>query len=146
MAMADVALHSAGRPIALAEIAARQDISLSYLEQLFAKLRKSGLVKGVRGPRGGFLLDKPSDEIRILDIVKAIEEPERRRRRKNGFPVDMTAARGWDLTADLWHELDERVQEFLGSISLDDVVNQRVVGGSPVFADGASSFDRSSQS
>lgn len=133
MAMADLAVHSSGRPVALAEVASRQDISFSYLEQLFAKLRKQGLIKSSRGPRGGYLLDKAPTEICILDIIKAIEEPNRRRKRKNGFPVDMASARGWDLTAQLWQELDERVQEFLRSITLDDVVNRRVVGTRPVF-------------
>lgn len=133
MAMADLAVHSSGRPVALADIAKRQDISLSYLEQILAKLRKSGLVKSTRGPRGGYLLELPPAEIRILDIVKSLEEPNRRRKRRNGFPVDMTSARGWDLTAGLWRELDERVEEFLGSVSLDDVVNRRVAGDSPVF-------------
>ena len=136
MAMADLALHSSGRPVALAEIAARQDISLSYLEQLLAKLRKQGMVKSTRGPRGGYLLDKPPEEIRILDIIKAIEEPSRRRRRKNGFPVDMTTARGWNLTATLWHELDERVEEFLSSVTLDDIVNRRIGGNRQLFDGG----------
>ena len=140
MAMADLALHSSGRPVALAEIAARQDISLSYLEQLLAKLRKNGMVKSTRGPRGGYTLDKPPEEIRILDIIKAIEEPSRRRRRKNGFPVDMTTARGWNLTATLWQELDERVEEFLRSVTLDDIVNRRVTGNRQVFEDSVDPF------
>ena len=140
MAMADLALHSSGRPVALAEIAQRQDISLSYLEQLLTNLRKKGMIKSTRGPRWGYVLDQSPADISVLDIVKAIEEPVRRRRRKNGFPVDMTTARGWDLTASLWRELDERVEEFLGSVSFDDIVNRRVVGGGQVFEPGQDPF------
>ena len=140
MAMADLAIHSSGRPVALAEIAARQDISLSYLEQLLAKLRKQGMIRSMRGPRGGYMLDKSPDEIRILDIIKAIEEPSRRRRRKNGFPVDMTTARGWNLTATLWQELDQRVEEFLASVSLGDIVNRRIVGSRHLLEGGVVPF------
>lgn len=140
MAMADLALHSSGRPVALADIAARQDISLSYLEQLLAKLRKQGMIKSTRGPRGGYMLNKAPEDIPILDIIKAIEEPNRRRRRKNGFPVDMTTARGWNLTAALWHELDERVEGFLGAVTLDDVVNRRIGGDRRIFGNGADPF------
>src|SRR5579872_3511012 len=83
MAMADLAGHSAlgpepleqPKPVALADIAERQDISLSYLEQLFAKLRRGGLVTSVRGPGGGYRLARPSDELRIADIIVAVDEP-----------------------------------------------------------------------
>ena len=75
MAMVDLASSSKGGPIALADIAERQEISLSYLEQLFARLRKGGLVKSVRGPGGGYLLAHPADEMRISDIILAVDEP-----------------------------------------------------------------------
>src|SRR5690348_850787 len=76
MAMADLAKHSANsRPVSLAEISGRQEISLSYLEQLFAKLRRGGLVSSVRGPGGGYRLSRPSDEVRISDIILAVDEP-----------------------------------------------------------------------
>ncbi len=67
--------QSGSRPVALADIAARQDISLSYLEQLFAKLRRGGLVTSVRGPGGGYRLSRPSGELRIADIIMAVDEP-----------------------------------------------------------------------
>ncbi|HEY8948527.1 MAG TPA: Rrf2 family transcriptional regulator, partial [Rhizomicrobium sp.] len=74
MAMADLAAHEAGeRPVSLAEIAKRQEISLSYLEQLFAKLRRGALVKSVRGPGGGYRLSRPSAEVRIADIIMAVD-------------------------------------------------------------------------
>ena len=76
MAMADLAGHSKeGRAVPLAEISGRQEISLSYLEQLFAKLRRGGLVKSVRGPGGGYRLAQPANETRVADIILAVDEP-----------------------------------------------------------------------
>src|SRR6266702_3335405 len=91
MAMADLAGNASNaqlagdpRPVALADIAARQDISLSYLEQLFAKLRRGGLVTSVRGPGGGYRLSRPSSELRIADIIVAVDEPIAATRCKTG--------------------------------------------------------------
>lgn len=75
MAIVDLAQHSSGGPVALAEIAERQDISLSYLGQLSAMLRKGGLVKSIRGPGGGYLLGHARSEIRIADVILAVDEP-----------------------------------------------------------------------
>ena len=75
MALVDLAANDAGRPIALAEIADRQEISLSYLEQLFAKLRRGGIVTSVRGPGGGYQLAHAADKTRISDIILAVDEP-----------------------------------------------------------------------
>src|SRR3546814_20411606 len=75
MALCDLASHVEGRPVALADIAERQEISLSYLEQLFAKLRRGGLVRSVRGPGGGYLLAHAPGETRISDIILAVDEP-----------------------------------------------------------------------
>src|SRR5438552_1630390 len=87
MAMVDLAKHNEGDPIALAEIAERQEISLSYLEQLFAKLRVAGLVRSVRGPGGGYLLGHAAQETRIADIILAVDEPIRATRCSPGAPV-----------------------------------------------------------
>src|SRR3954464_9664606 len=87
MAMVDLASTSKGSPVALADIAERQEISLSYLEQLFAKLRKGGLVKSVRGPGGGYLLAHPADIMRIPDIILGVEEPIRATRCASGSPA-----------------------------------------------------------
>src|SRR5262249_40752776 len=87
MAMVDLAQHSDGNPVSLAEIAERQEISLSYLEQLFAMLRKGGLVKSVRGPGGGYLLAHNRNETRIADIILAVDEPIRATRCTPGAPV-----------------------------------------------------------
>jgi Rrf2 family iron-sulfur cluster assembly transcriptional regulator len=75
MAMVDLARHGADGPVALADIALRQEISLPYLEQLFAKLRRSGLIRSVRGPGGGYLLARPCSSMRISDIIVAVDEP-----------------------------------------------------------------------
>ncbi len=87
MAMADLAAHEQGaRPVSLADVAQRQEISLSYLEQLFAKLRRGGLVRSVRGPGGGYRLSRASNEIRVADIIVAVDEPMTATRCKAGSP------------------------------------------------------------
>ena len=108
-AMMDLAIHDNAGPVTLADISQCQGISLSYLEQLFSKLRKAKLVEGVRGPGGGYRLSRPSDEINIAEIINAVDEK-----------VDVTKcnqeANCQDgmrcLTHDLWMELSERLQSF----------------------------------
>jgi Rrf2 family iron-sulfur cluster assembly transcriptional regulator len=128
MAMVDLAGSQGGKPVALAEIAARQEISLSYLEQLFAKLRKGGLVKSVRGPGGGYLLSRDADETRVSDIILAVDEPIKATRCASGSPRGCTGDQGRCLTHDLWEELSRQIHVFLSSVSLADVVNKRVLG------------------
>src|SRR6516164_4686728 len=118
MAMVDLAQHSTGAPISLAGIAERQEISLSYLEQLFAMLRKGGLVKSVRGPGGGYLLAHDRGETRIADIILAVDEPIRATR---CAPC---------ATHDLWEELGNQIHLYLSSVSLADVCERRVLGTS----------------
>jgi Rrf2 family iron-sulfur cluster assembly transcriptional regulator len=128
MAMVDLAKHSQGSPIALAEIAERQEISLSYLEQLFAKLRVAGLVKSVRGPGGGYLLGHAAEETRISDIILAVDEPIRATRCSPGAPIGCRGSKSRCLTHDLWEELGNQIHLYLSSVSLADVVEQRVLG------------------
>jgi Rrf2 family iron-sulfur cluster assembly transcriptional regulator len=128
MAMVDLAKHSAGRPVCLGEIAERQEISLSYLEQLFAKLRKTGLVKSVRGPGGGYLLAFPAGETRIADIILAVDEPIRATRCSPGSPAGCKLDKSRCLTHDLWEELGNQIHLFLSSVSLADVCERRVLG------------------
>ena len=129
MAMADLAGHEgASRPVSLAEIAARQGISLSYLEQLFAKLRKGGLVRSVRGPGGGYRLGLPAAELRVADIIVAVDEPMTATRCKSGSPVGCTGTTSRCLTHDLWEELGRQIHVFLSSVTLADVVERRVLG------------------
>lgn len=130
MALADLACQSKGQPIALADIAQRQDISLSYLEQLFGKLRKCAQVKSVRGPGGGYLLARPASEIRISDIIMAVDEPIRATRCKSGSPEGCRPDRSRCMTHDLWEELGNQIYLFLSTISLEDVIKNRVLGRS----------------
>src|SRR5215472_198113 len=128
MALVDLASQSDGRPVALADIAARQEISLSYLEQLFAKLRRGGLVRSVRGPGGGYLLARSAEETRISDAILAVDEPIRATRCKTGSSVGCRSNKSRCLTHDLWEELGNQIHIFLSSVSLADVCAKRVLG------------------
>ena len=130
MAMADLAIHSAGKPVSLAEIALRQEISLSYLEQLFGKLRRCGLVQSVRGPGGGYRLGREPDEVRVSDIVVAVDEPLTATRCMPGAATGCQSRKNRCLTHDLWTELGNQIQLYLSSVSLDDVIHRRVLGPS----------------
>lgn len=120
-AMMDLAIHDNAGPVTLADISQCQGISLSYLEQLFAKLRKHKLVEGVRGPGGGYRLSRPADQISVAEIISAVDEK-----------VDVTkCANQGDcqngercLTHDLWTELSDRLYTFLSGITLAQFVNR----------------------
>jgi len=130
MAMVDLAQHSAAGPVCLSEIAERQEISLSYLEQLFAKLRRGGLVKSVRGPGGGYLLAHERDATRIADIILAVDEPIHAIRCKPGATLGCRGDRSRCLTHDLWEELSNQIHLYLSSVTLGDVCDKRVLGTS----------------
>lgn len=130
MALVDLAATGQTRPIALADIAERQEISLSYLEQLFAKLRRGGLVRSVRGPGGGYLLARKSGETRISDIILAVDEPIRATRCAPGSPAGCTANKSRCATHDLWEELGNQIHLYLNSVTLEDVVANRILGSS----------------
>jgi Rrf2 family iron-sulfur cluster assembly transcriptional regulator len=130
MAMVDLARHGNGHPVSLAEIAERQEISLSYLEQLFAKLRRCGLVRSVRGPGGGYLLAHDQDDMRICDIIVAVDEPIQAVRCTPGEAVGCRGDRSRCLTHDLWEELSNQIRLYLSSVSLGDVCEKRVLGTS----------------
>ena len=123
-AMLDVAIHAVAGPVPLADISERQGISLSYLEQLFSRLRKHGLVNSVRGPGGGYRLGKCSAEIAVADVISAVDES-----------VDATKCAGKGncqgghqcLTHTLWENLSHRIEEFLQNISLSELVEQKDV-------------------
>jgi len=126
-AMIDVAMHSGGGPVTLAGVSERQKISLSYLEQLFGKLRRHGLVDSVRGPGGGYNLARAAGEVTIAEIVKAVDEP-----------LDATQCGGKEnchddrrcMTHDLWATLNEKMHEYLSSVSLGDLIAHQA--GKPV--------------
>jgi len=130
MAMVDLAKQSNGGPVALADVAERQEISLSYLEQLFGKLRRGGLVKSVRGPGGGYLLARTSADTRICDIIMAVDEPIQTTRCTPGSPTGCKSNQSRCLTHDLWEELGHHIYLYLSSVSLEDVVEKRVLGRS----------------
>ena len=128
MAMVDLAQHGTDTPIALADIAKRQDISLSYLEQLFGKLRRHGLVSSVRGPGGGYKLASGPAELRISDIIRAVDEPIRTTACADGGVHGCTGTTSRCLTHDLWDELGRQIQIFLSSVTIEDVIERRVLG------------------
>ena len=121
-AMIDVAMHGTHAPVTLAAVSERQKISLSYLEQLFGKLRRHGLVESVRGPGGGYNLAKPTGNITVADIISAVDEP-----------IDATQCAGKEncnddrrcITHDLWATLNEKMNDYLSSVSLADVVSHQ---------------------
>jgi Rrf2 family iron-sulfur cluster assembly transcriptional regulator len=124
MAMADIAVHARDEPVNLAAVATRQEISLEYLEQLFLKLRRSGLVESTRGPGGGYSLSRDSEDIRISDIVCAVDEP-LQVTRCQGDAIDGCVAGQQCLTHNLWSALGRQIYGFLSAITLGDVVNRR---------------------
>lgn len=130
MAMTDLAQHSTDRPVALADIAERQEISLSYLEQLFAQLRRHELVTSVRGPGGGYRLARGADGTRIADIILAVDEPIKTTRCELGSPRGCTGRQTRCMTHDLWEELGRQIHIFLNSVTLADVIHKRVLGSS----------------
>ena len=130
MAMADLAHHSNGKPIALAEVAERQEISLSYLEQLFGRLRRAGLVSSVRGPGGGYMIARDPEDMRIADIILAVDEPIKATRCTPGSPQGCHSHRGRCLTHDLWEELGNQIYLYLTAVTLADVCHRRVLGSS----------------
>jgi len=123
-AMLDVAIHAVTGPVSLADISERQGISLSYLEQLFSRLRKNGLVNSVRGPGGGYRLGRCSAEIAVADVIGAVDES-----------INATKCSGEGncqggaqcLTHSLWEDLSDRIEDFLQNISLSELVAQRNV-------------------
>ncbi|PWR25788.1 Rrf2 family transcriptional regulator [Zavarzinia aquatilis] len=136
MAMVDLAAHTEdGKPVSLADIAERQEISLSYLEQLFGKLRRGGIVKSVRGPGGGYVLGRAAGETRIADIVLAVDEPITATRCQLGTSVGCRGNRSRCATHDLWEELSHQIHLYLSSVSLADVVARRVLGAPGVARD-----------
>jgi Rrf2 family transcriptional regulator, iron-sulfur cluster assembly transcription factor len=127
-AMIDLGLRSTNGPVALAAISARQQISLSYLEQLFGKLRRAELVESTRGPGGGYSLGRAAAEITVADIIVAVDEP-----------IDATGCGGKEncmgddngkcMTHDLWAALNTKMIEFLSSITLKKLVDEQTAKG-----------------
>lgn len=129
MAMADLALHGGDqRAVPLQEVARRQEISLSYLEQLFARMRRAGLVAGVRGPGGGYRLARAAGDTTIADIIAAVNEPIKATRCKEGSTKGCLGKEGRCIAHGLWSELGDRIHGFLASVSLADVLDRNFSG------------------
>lgn len=131
-AMLDLALHGQQGPVSLAEISTRQEISLSYLEQLFSKLRKNGLVTSTRGPGGGYSVSRDLTDVAVSEIIGAVNES-----------VDATQCAGKEnchshgrcLTHDLWEGLSLQIEEFLSSVSLQDMIDRHRVQSVSIIQD-----------
>lgn len=123
-AMLDLALHSVRNPITLSDISDRQSLSLSYLEQLFARLKRNNLVASTRGPGGGYQLAKAPEEINVAEVILAVDEP-----------IDATGCRGTEdcqkgsicLAHNLWLGLSESIYDYLNNISLAEVISQQEI-------------------
>ena len=121
-AMIDVAMHATQAPVTLAGVSERQKISLSYLEQLFGKLRRHGLVASARGPGGGYRLARPAGELSVADVILAVDEP-----------IDATQCGGKEnclddrrcMTHELWAGLNAHIFAFLRSVTLEELVRQQ---------------------
>jgi len=127
-AMTDIAAHEARQPVALPDVALRQGISLGYLEQLFAKLRRAGLVESNRGVAGGYSLGRPARDIRVAEIVRAVDEAIRTTACEPGSGKSCNGTSARCLTHDLWDELGRQIDIFLNAVTLEDVLERRVLG------------------
>jgi len=127
MAMAELAGRDAGGPVSLASIAERQQISRPYLEQLFARLRRRGLVRSVRGPGGGYRLARPASELSIAEVVTAVDEALKATRCAGVGPGCMRGGARC-LTHDLWAETGKRIFDYLAAVSLADVLSGQLDG------------------
>jgi len=125
MAMTDLASRDSLRAVALADIAERQQLSLAYLEQLFARLRRRGLVTSSRGPGGGYRLAKPASETSVAEVVTAVDEPLKAVRCNGGAKGCMHGGARC-LTHDLWEETGRQIHDFLASVTLADVVSGKL--------------------
>lgn len=123
-AILDLAFHEQSGPVSLSHISQRQDISLSYLEQLFTRLRRHALVRSTRGPGGGYSLNRPARQIAIAEVIAAVDEP-----------LDTTRCSGAGncqdgeqcLTHDLWTDLGQQIHAFLGEITLQDLLDEEAI-------------------
>lgn len=135
-AMIDLAMRDAGGPVTLAAISERQAISLSYLEQLFGKLRRHGIVDSVRGPGGGYTMARMTDKVTVADIIEAVDEPLdatmcggrqdcHESGRVGGGLAQDGRRQGQCMTHDLWAALNRQMYDYLAAVSLADLVRRQ---------------------
>tara|TARA_Y100001958_G_scaffold57506_1_gene38692 strand:- start:237 stop:662 length:426 start_codon:yes stop_codon:yes gene_type:complete len=127
MAMADLALFKDKGPTSLTDISLRQNISLAYLEQIFLKLKNNNLVKSVRGPKGGYVLEIPPEQIKILNIISAVDEKVKtlncKKESKKGCNNKFTKC----ITHNLWDQLDQHINNFFEKVKLQDLVKKNQI-------------------
>ncbi|CUH65782.1 HTH-type transcriptional regulator IscR [Thalassovita autumnalis] len=123
VALADIALQPEGELVSLGEISKRQDISLPYLEQLFVKLRRAGLVESVRGPGGGYRLAKSTHEIRVVEVLSAVDETVDAMHKGAGASGALSGSKAQSVTNRLWQSLSAHVYVFLHQTRLSDVIS-----------------------
>ena len=126
MAMADLASYSNDKPISLTEISLRQNISQSYLEQLFLKLKTKNLVKSIRGSNGGYILDKPASEIKLSNIIFAVDETVKTLNCKKESKRGCNHKNIKCITHNLWDDLDKHINSFFEKKKLDDLIKKNI--------------------
>ena len=124
MAMADLATYSKNKPVSLSEISSRQNISLAYLEQIFIKLKNNNLVKSVRGAKGGYVLEISPDEIKISDIISAVDEEIKTLNCKKESKKGCNNKSSKCITHNLWDQLDQHINNFFEKVKLQDLVKK----------------------
>ncbi len=126
MAMADLASNANNGPISLSEISLRQNISLAYLEQIFLKLKNNKLVKSSRGANGGYILEKPASEIKLLNIIRAVDEEVKTLNCKKNFKRGCNNRSSKCITHNLWDELDQHINGFFEKVKLQDLTRHNI--------------------
>ena len=126
MAMADIASHIRSGPVSLSDISLRQNISLAYLEQIFIKLKNKKLVKSLRGKAGGYILDRPAAEIKISNIIQAVDEEVKMLNCKKSSKKGCNNKSTKCITHNLWDQLDQHINSFFEKVKLQDLVRQNI--------------------
>ena len=126
MAMADLASNANSGPISLSEISLRQNISLAYLEQIFLKLKNNKLVKSSRGANGGYILEKPASEIKLLNIISAVDEEVKTLNCKKNSKRGCNNRSSKCITHNLWDELDQHINSFFEKVKLQDLTKHNI--------------------
>jgi len=126
MAMADLASNQSSKPVSLVDISLRQNISLSYLEQLFSKLKSEKLVKSARGSYGGYLLDKNPKDIKILNIITAVDEEIKTLKCKRESKKGCNGKNTKCITHNLWDDLENHINSFFDKVNLEDLVQKKI--------------------
>ncbi len=127
MAMADLASYQNGKPVSLNDISLRQNISLSYLEQLFSKLKNEKLVKSVRGPSGGYVLEKNPKDIKLSSIIFAVDEQVKTLNCKRDSKRGCNGKTMKCITHNLWEDLEQHINNFFENVSLNDLLKQKQI-------------------